>query len=331
MLPHGFTVLAPMDGVTDVVFRQIVTSVGKPDVLFTEFVNCDGLMSVGQERVMQRLLFKKNEHPLVAQIWGINPETFYESAKLIVKLGFDGIDINMGCPQRTVTNGGACAALIKNKSLAKEIIEATKKGSQGLPVSVKTRIGFSKNQIDEWIQFLLEQNLSALTIHLRTAKELSLVPAHWELMGKIVEMRNSINPNTILIGNGDVKNLQEAKEKSEQYGCDGVMIGRGIFSDPWLFNEKVDKDLITVEQKLDLYMKHINLFEDTWGKDKNPASLKKFCKVYINEFPGAGEVREKIMLTESLDEMKKLITQYLIKNSADIDEMQERLEDSHPS
>src|SRR5258708_5966429 len=181
-LPKPFTVLAPMDGVTDVVFRQIITEFGRPDVLFTEFTMTDGLISRGHEKVAERLLLTEKQKPVIAQIWGTKPDHFYQVAKTLQTMGFAGIDINMGCPTRDVVKEGACSGLIRNPQLASEIIHATKEGAGELPVSVKTRIGFEKENIEEWISFLLEHNIAALTVHLRTVRELSKVPAHWEKM-----------------------------------------------------------------------------------------------------------------------------------------------------
>lgn len=313
-LPRPFTVLAPLDGVTDIVFRQMINKLGRPHVFFTEFTSIDGMQSVGAKYVADRLLFKENEQPVVAQIWGTDPEKFYKSAKQIQEMGFAGIDINTGCPDKTVIKAGACSALIKNPKLAAEIIQAVKEGAPNLPISVKTRIGFYEETIDEWISFLLQQNLTALSIHLRTVKELSEVPAHWELIPKIVEMRNRINQNTILIGNGDITSLEEVAEKYEQFRCDGFMIGRGIFYNPWIFNPRKNIQKISVTERFETYLKHIKSFEDQWYDKKNPASLKKFCKAYIQNFDGASDARVKIMETKNLEELTNaveiLLTQY---------------------
>lgn len=306
-LPKPFTVLAPMDGVTDTVFRQIINQIGRPDVFFTEFVNCEGLLSAGKKVVAERLQYIPNEQPIVTQIWGVKQDSFSEVAQDIKKLGFSGIDINMGCPDRSVIKDGACAGLIKNPILARKIIEATKKGADGLPVSVKTRIGFHAEDVEKWIGFLLKQDLAAISIHLRTVRELSKVPAHWELMRKIMELRNKIAPKTLIIGNGDIKSLAEVQEKHKLYGCDGYMIGTGIFINPWLFNPSVKNEDITVKERLSLYLKHIDLFSKTWGESKNPATLKKFCKTYINNFPGVVDLRKKIMLSNSLQELRDTI------------------------
>lgn len=208
-LPTPFLVQAPMEHVTDTVFRQIIDKAGKSDVYFTEFTSVEGLLSKGGEKVTQRLAFTEKERPLVAQIWGKTPEKYKLATEKIVEMGFDGVDINMGCPDRTVVRNGCCSALINNHPLAQEIIQAVKEGAQGkIPVSVKTRIGFSTIQIEDWISFLLEQDPAVVTVHLRTVKEKSLVPAHWDKMAEVVKLRNEINPQTILIGNGDVESWQ---------------------------------------------------------------------------------------------------------------------------
>jgi tRNA-dihydrouridine synthase len=311
-LPRPFTILAPMDGVTDVVFCQIIAEIGRPDVFFTEFVNVEGLTSDGAEKVAEALKFGKNELPIVAHLWGKDSQAFYKASKMCKQMGFSGIDINMGCPDRVIVNRGNCAALIKNPELAKEIIEATCKGAGGLPISVKTRFGF--DQIDlEWIKFLLQQNLAAITIHLRTVLELSKVPAHWELMSQVVKLREEISPKTLIIGNGDILNYDEINDKFKAYKCDGFMVGRGIFQNPWFFNRKVDIEKVTIEERLNLFTKHINLFDKTWKDGKNPANLGKFCKTYISNFPDALSLREKIMECKKTSEMQEILNEY--KNS----------------
>jgi tRNA-dihydrouridine synthase len=309
-LPTPFTVLAPLDGVTDVVFRQMITGLGKPDVLFTEFTMVEGLLSRAGEKVAENFRFFPNEQPIVAQIWGTKPESFYKAAGMVKELGFAGIDINMGCPDRTVIKGGACSALIKNPGLAAEIIQATKEGVKDLPVSVKTRIGFETQKIEEWIGFLLQQDLAALSVHLRTVEELSKVPAHWEKMPEIMGLRHELAPQTRIIGNGDITTLTEMEEKYKQYGCEGFMVGRGIFANPWMLNPSVSMEDMTVEQRLDLYLEHIKLFEKAWGKARNFANLKKFCKTYISNFPDASNLREQLMLTKTLDGLVECINRY---------------------
>jgi tRNA-dihydrouridine synthase len=300
-----FFVLAPMENVTDTVFRQIVLSCGKPDIFFTEFTNTDGMTSVGRKFVEKRLLFTPNEQPLVAQIWGTNPKHFYETAKICVEMGFSGIDINMGCPVKDVMMHGSCAALIDNPVLARQIIQETKKGAGDLPVSVKTRIGTKTIQTDAWTTFLLEQDLAALTIHGRTAKEQSLVPAHWEEIAKVVKIRNQMKRTTKIIGNGDVMSREEGLEKVRVSGVDGVMIGRGIFRNPWIFNPHVQEDAITQHMRFEKLLEHINLYESTWSGSKPFPILKKFVKAYVQNFDGAAEMRAKLMETKTLSEMKE--------------------------
>jgi tRNA-dihydrouridine synthase len=309
-LPVPFTILAPMEGVTDIVFREIIAQIGRPDVFFTEFTSCDGLVSIGSEKVAQSLRFSNSQKPVVAQIWGANPETFFLSAKLCKELGFSGIDINMGCPDKSMPKKGACSALINNHSLAKEIILATKDGSGGLPISVKTRLASGDLKSQEWFSFLLEQDLAALTIHLRSVKELSKVPAHWEYMPKIMNLRNKIAPKTFIIGNGDISSYHEVEKKYKLFNCEGYMIGRGVFTNPWIFNKTVDIENLSAIDRLNLYLQHIKLFDSTWGSSKNPANLKKFSKAYINNFPEASVLREKMMLSKNTKEMIEIIKEY---------------------
>lgn len=296
-------ILAPMDGVTDTVFRQIVISTGRPGVFFTEFVPVNALLSSGYKKALDILKFTKAEKPIVAQIWGSDPEIFYKAAKIISSLGFDGIDINMGCPDKSVVKIKAGSALIKNHKQAQEIIKATVKGAHGLPVSVKTRIGFDKIITEEWVTALLQTPLAALTLHLRTVKEMSKVPAHWEEIIKAVKIRNKLKSKTLIIGNGDIKSLKEAKNKCKQYRIDGIMVGRGILENMWFFNESVDINKITPRMKMLLLIKHLRLFKKTWGNSKHFELMKKFVKCYVNNFNNALASREKLMATKSLDEL----------------------------
>lgn len=306
-LPSPFWALAPMEDVTDTVFRQIVIDCGRPHVLFTEFTSVEGLDSEGREKVSQRLKYEKNEHPIVAQIWGTTPEAHFKAARLIRELGFDGVDINMGCPVRKIVKQGACSALIENPELAKEIVAATKEGAKDLAVSVKTRIGFKKVATQEWSGFLLSLGLDALTVHGRTSKDMSKVPADWEEIGKVVTLRDQINSETVIIGNGDVLGLDDARTKVRKYHVDGVMFGRGIFRNPWLFNDAVIPSTIDKSQKLDLLRKHVLLFENTWGESKNFDLMKKFFKMYVSDFDGASDLRIKLMDCKAPQEVCSLI------------------------
>jgi len=303
-------ILAPMEDVTDTVFRRIVNLCGRPDLYFTEFTNVDGMASKGDKVVSQRIQFTKEEKPLIAQIWGMKPENYFKAAVRLKNLGFDGIDINMGCPQKSVISNGACSALMKNKPLAKEIIQATKEGAGDLPVSIKTRIGFKTIILEDWIDFLLDQDLAALTIHGRTVAEMSKVPTHWDQIGIVTQMRNAKEKDTLIIGNGDVKSLSEAKEKATVYGLDGIMIGRGIFENPWLFNRGKTLDSITIADRIALLTKHVSLYEETWGKNKNFQILKKYFKIYIANFDGAQELRAKLMETGNGADVVNVLEQY---------------------
>lgn len=309
-LPKPFLVLAPMDDVTDTVFRRIVASCARPDLFFTEFVNVDGLQSPGRLRLVKRIQFTDEEQPLIAQIWGKDPENYYKTAQELVEMGFAGIDLNMGCPHKPVVNNGCCSALINNRELAREIIKAVQKGADGrVPVSVKTRLGF--NEVDlSWHRFLLEQNLDMLTIHGRTRKEMSDVPAHWDLIGEVRKLRDEIAPSTLIVGNGDVESRQQALELAERHQLDGIMIGRGIFKDPFVFAENSPWHTQTREEKIALYRRHVAMFADTWtAKDRHVATLNKFCKVYINGFDGAKELREHLMAATSTDELLAILDQ----------------------
>src|SRR3989344_5105644 len=230
--------LAPMADVTDCAFRQIIAKYGKPDVFWTEFVSADGLCSAGREKLLVDFIYSENERPIVAQIFGSNRDNIRDASKLCKELGFDGIDINMGCPDKSVEKQCSGAAMIKDPELAREIIRVAKEGGGGLPVSVKTRIGYNKNEIETWIRELLKEDLAALTIHLRTRKEMSDVSAHWDLMKRILEIRNEMKVETLILGNGDVENIEDAKQKVKETGCDGIMLGRAIFGNPFLFANK---------------------------------------------------------------------------------------------
>ena len=306
-LKKPILIQAPMEDVTDTVFRQIIAKCGRPDVFFTEFTNVEGMCSKGRDKVGKRLIFTDSERPIVAQLWGINPQKFFETAKIIKTMGFDGIDINMGCPQKSVIKKGACGKLIDNPNLAKEIILATKKGAGGLPISVKTRIGIKNIQTEKWISFLLGFNLDCLIIHGRTVAEMSDHPTHWDEIGIAVKLRDEMKSKTLIIGNGDVKSREDAMEKYKKYEVDGIMIGRGIFTDPWIFNKSIDPAKISYQEKQKLLVKHITLFDKTWGKSKNFLIMKKFYKIYISSMPNAHNVRMALMKFKTAEETLKFL------------------------
>lgn len=305
-LKKPFFVLAPMADVTDSAFRAIITKYGKPDVLWTEFVSADGLLSPGREVLTKDLIFDKSERPIVAQIFSSHPDKILKATEIVRELGFDGVDINMGCPDKSVEKQGAGAALIKNPKLAREIIKAAKEGAKDMPVSVKTRIGYNKNEIETWISNILEEKVSTLTVHMRTRKDLSLVEAKWELMEDVLKLRDSISNGTLIIGNGDVKDLNDAKDKVSKYKVDGVMIGRGIFGNPWLFSEKKPTHI----EKLMVLIEHTKKFEELC-QHKNFSVMKKHYRAYVEGFPGAKELRIKLMETSNSIEVEKEINLFL--------------------
>mgnify|MGYP001610228423 FL=1 len=305
-LKKPFFCVAPMYDVTDAPFRQMITKYGKPDVIFTEFVSADGLLSKGKKILKEHLIFSKKEKPIVAQLFGSNPETIKKACELIAKMSFDGIDINMGCPDKSVLKQGAGAELIKNPELAREIIRFAKEGAGKIPVSVKTRIGYNKNEIEKWLPELLAENPVAITIHARTKKEMSKVSADWSVVARAVEIRNKMKSETLIIGNGDVKNKKEGLARAKETGCGGIMIGRGFFGKPWLLNENFNP---TAEQKLEILLKHTKLFVKIFGTNKHFDVMKKHFKAYVNGFDGAKELRTKLMQTKNAKEVEKIINQ----------------------
>lgn len=302
-------VLAPMADVTDTVFRRIITKYGKPDVMWTEFVSCDGLVSEGRDVLLTDLMFTEEERPIVAQLFTSNPDNMRKAAEIVRDLGFDGIDINMGCPDRNIEKQGAGASLMKNPELARELIRAAQEGGEGLPVSVKTRIGYNKDELKTWIPALLEENLSALIIHARTRKEMSDVPARWEHVKEVVEMARGTD--TLIIGNGDVVDLEDAKRKAKETGADGVMLGRAIFGNPWLFNLDVHKKDLSLREQLGVMVEHTKLFEELLGGKKNFAIMKKHYKAYVTGFDGAKELRMKLMEAKDAKEVENIVQNFL--------------------
>ena len=341
-LKKPFFCLAPMADVTDVAFRYMLAKYGKPArtysdgggndrdknqvVFWTEFVSADGLCHPeGRKNLMHILKFPKIEKPIVAQVFGANPETMEKACKIISKLNFDGIDINMGCPDKSVVRQGAGSALIKTPALAREIIKAAIRGAGDLPVSVKTRVGFNKEEIDTWIPELLKEDISALTIHARTKKEMSTVPANWDYVKRVVDLVKKSGKKIPVIGNGDVKNLAEAIEKIIKYDCDGVMIGRGVFGNPWFFSETTTEHNRPVHQnghpalekegkgeRADALIQHIKIFDKELlkKKDKTFAVMKKHFKAYINGWDGAKELRAKLMLSETPKQAISILTTF---------------------
>ncbi len=345
-LPKPFFALAPMADVTDPAFRRIIAKYGKPDVTWTEFVSADGLCHpLGKAKLMKDLEYSEAERPIVAQLFSSNPENMRAACKLCAELGFDGIDINMGCPDKTIEKQGCGSAMIKTPDIAIQIINAAKQGildaGKNIPLSVKTRVGYSRDEIDTWVKLLLEQNLAALTIHARTRKDLSQVPANWNYIKRVVDLKNKIAPETIIIGNGDVSDMNDGIEKTHETGCDGIMIGRAVFGNPWIFNKNVSikkkgtwkqniflrmlpnawsKKImgdsrytisdIPLNKKLEVMVEHTELFDELLGRDKNFAVMKKHYKAYATGFPGAKELRIKLMESKNKEEVKQIVDNF---------------------
>lgn len=320
-LEKPFFILAPMEAVTDIVFRHVVAAAAKPDVFLTEFVNASSFCSEkGRHSTKKRLLFTDNEQPIVAQIWGNKPDEFAKMSIELAKMGFSGIDINMGCPDKAVLKTGSGSALIKTPEIAGELIKAAK--TSGLPISVKTRL--SDIAIDEWktwIEYLLRQDIVNLTVHLRTRKEMSKVGAHYELIPEIKKLRDVIAPNTLLTINGDIHDRQHGEELARQYGIDGIMIGRGAFTNPFAF--EVEKRVHTRAELLELLNIHLELHDkystqplqgDTL-QNEGPLKfdpLKRFFKMYVRDFPGASELRNKLMQSKNTVEARKILNPQIL-------------------
>ena len=323
-LKKPILVLAPMADVTDPAFRSVIAKYGKPDVMWTEFVSADGLFLGGYDHLIKDLAYTEEERPVVAQFFTSKPEMMEKAGELAVRLGFDGLDINMGCPDKSIEKQGAGASLMKNPKLAREIILSAKNGIKkaggNIPVSVKTRIGYNKNELETWLPELLESNPAVITVHARTRKEMSLVPARWEHVKRAVEIRDNFvdssgnKSKTLIFGNGDVMSIEDAEKKANEVGCDGVMLGRAIFGNPWCFNRKIKRDDISVSEILNVMVEHTKLFEELLPH-KSFAIMKKHYKAYVAGFDGSKELRMKLMETKDSNEVKILVENFLrVKN-----------------
>lgn len=324
------TVPAPLADVTDVAFRSMIAkysrmgeSGGGPDAMWTEFVSADGLCSGGREILKRDLEFTNEQRPIIAQLFTSSPENMKKAAQLCRELGFDGIDINMGCPDKSIEKQGAGAGHIKDWKTAQKVIRAAQEGAGDIPVSVKTRLGYNKVEFIEWLPKLLECNIPVLTVHLRTRKEMSKVDAHWEIMPDVVALVRKMtgevkDGGTLILGNGDIKSVKEGKEKARITGADGVMIGRGMFGTPWFFDEEVFEKGKTVEERLKILIEHTKLYEEKLGDIKNFAIMKKHYKAYVHGFDGAKELRMELMEANNSSEIESKISDFLITHNNDI-------------
>ncbi|MDB5224910.1 MAG: tRNA-dihydrouridine synthase [Candidatus Adlerbacteria bacterium] len=317
-LPRPFFVLAPLANVTDAAFRRLIAKYSKPHgpaVFYTEFVSADGLAFADEEgraKLMRDLVFTDAERPIVAQFFTSNPDTMEKAARLAQELGFDGVDINMGCPDKSIEKQGAGAALIKNPSLAVKIIEAAKRGAPNLPVSVKTRLGYNTDVLEEWLPVIIKAEPAAIVLHARTRKDMSKVPARWERVARAIEIRDSLGYSMPILGNGDAADIADARARASEAGADGAMLGRAIFGRPWLFDENHTP---TIAERLQVAVEHTFLFEKLLGDIKSFAIMKKHFKAYVEGFDGARELRAELMETHSAAEVEASITRFLSQHT----------------
>lgn len=306
--------LAPMEDVTDVAFREMFARYGKPDVMFTEFTSADGLLKGGWGRLKHQLWYTNKQRPIVAQLFSDDPDAMQQAARLCRNLGFDGVDINMCCPSKTVCQNGCGSALIKAPQLAKKIIEATQAGAEDIPVSVKTRIGFDEDITERWIGHLLETELAAISIHARIRADMSNTPARWDAIKEAVKMRDKKKADTLIIGNGDVWDHTDAEAMIEQTGCDGVMIARGAFGTPWFFKDETP----TIRKQLEIMYEHARLYAGVLGNRQNFRIMRKHFKAYAKGFPHAKDLRKKLMQTDSVAEVEQVRDDFLSNNLQEV-------------
>ena len=351
-LPKPIIGLAPMDGVSDLSYRIIQAEYGHPDVIFTEFIPIEGIIRLNN-KLLTDFWYTESQRPIIGQIYGNDPALFYAAAQLVCELGFDGVDINMGCPAKSVVHRGCGAALIRTPELAIEIITVVKQAvldwqQSGLdwnkwpvisakkaereftnfinmskdlgiynnlpvkrkliPVSVKTRIGYEQPQVEEWIGNLLTAQPDAITLHGRTLKQLYTGKANWELIKLAVDVRDSLNSETIILGNGDVKSVAEALQRVKETKLDGVLIGRASFGNPNVFKKETSETDLAA--RFSMIIAHAKLHE----KYKPPQAfvqMRKNLAWYISSFPGAVELRSRLMLTNNSLEVETILREYL--------------------
>jgi nifR3 family TIM-barrel protein len=327
-LARPIMALAPMEDVTDAAFRRLIATYGKPDVMFTEFTSADGLVLAPEKRqriLRKKLIYSETERPIAAQLFSADPERMEKAAALVQELGFDGIDINMGCPVREVVDTGCGAALIKNPTLARLLMRAARRGAPTLPLSVKTRIGYDKDELDTWLPELLGEVPAAIVIHARTRKEMSDVPAHWDAIARAVKIRDDIqNPrgntsgmDTLILGNGDVQNLAEARSRVAETGCDGIMLGRAIYGNPWLFSysRELENNVQSPipKERIEALIEHLKLFDELLGDITNYATMKKHFKAYISGWDNAKDLRIRLMETQNSNEAQEILASAIIR------------------
>lgn len=330
-LPQPIFGLAPMDGVTDSVFRSIVYRHGPPDVLFTEFVSAEGLAR-RIPALFQDLRFEPNERPMIAQIFGCELQAFAEAVPLLAELGFDGVDINMGCPAKNVVHRGGGAALIQAADHAKKIIRVChqellkwfEKTGRKIPLSVKTRLGYNTVSVKEWIGTLLEcEELSNISIHGRTFRQSYSGNADWDGIAQAVELAKGRKVS--ILGNGDLTSFSRALDKIRQTGVNGVLFGRATYGAPWFFREKEKfrasfrpqsppTEAVSVPEcdlptRIRVLLEHAELL----SARKDPRQfiqIRKHAGWYLKGFPGASELRARLSQVQSLEELQQALSLY---------------------
>jgi len=319
-LPQDFVIMAPMADVTDCAYREIIAKYsrhgqpgGGPDVFYTEFVASDGLANdIGRPKLMHNFKYTENERPIVAQIFSNTPENIENAARICRELGFDGIDLNMGCPERNICKQGAGCGMIQTPELLPTVIAAAKRGAGTIPVAVKTRVGWSQNELEKWIPAILDCDVAAIILHGRTKKAMSKIPANWDWIQRAGEIVRASGKPTKFIGNGDIQSVAMAKEYCVKYNTDGAMIARAIFGNPWLFD--TTKTEVSVREKLEVMLEHTEIFIRELGNHKNFAVMKKHYKAYVAGFDGAKELRVQLMESQSFDEIKNHVDSWLKEN-----------------
>lgn len=312
-LDKPLLIQAPMADLTCPVYRQLIAKYGKPDIMFTEFVACDGLCSVGRENLLPIFRYAENQQPIVAQLFGSRPDNFYTCAQLAVKLGFAGIDINMGCPDKTILKQGAGSDLITNPELALKIINKTKEGAGSIPVSVKTRLGYNQDSVKDWIAILLKAEPVAITIHGRTKKQMYAGEADWQAIKLAVELRNKLGSKTLIIGNGDITSLEIAQQRIDENGVDGVMVGRSLLGNPWFFNKEIQKQNLSLREVCQVLLEHARLYESMNGVDNKFFTLRKHFGFYLKGFTDVKPLRMALMVASNADEVEIIIKSQLNK------------------
>lgn len=328
-----------MDGITDHPFRHLVAKYGHPSVIYTEFTSVEGLCH-GATRLLKDFLFDNTQRPIVAQLFGTTPAYFRQATIIACELGFNGIDINMGCPAKGVIDHGAGAALILTPQLAQNIVKATQQGvndflngqraadcpdisesiarevttraqinaneDQKIPISIKTRLGYDQIVTADWVNNLLETKPDLIAIHGRILKQGHGGEVHWEEIAKAGELIHATG--ALILGNGNINSYQEAEEKTKQYGIDGVLIGRAALGNPFVFQ----KNSLQTKSIYQIAVEHAQLYEQTYQADEkyNFLPMRKHLGWYVREIDNAAQIRSELMTTSSSQEVAQILHKF---------------------